>query len=57
MTISRSNTKKQLTGKQKRKFNIVMNEFGKGTLKSSNGRSVKNKKQAIAIAYSEARGV
>jgi|TARA_R110002020_G_scaffold98692_1_gene234709 hypothetical protein len=57
MTISRSNTKKQLTGKQKRKFNIVMNEFEKGTLQSSNGRSVKNKKQAIAIAYSEARGV
>lgn len=39
----------------KKKFDKVMHEFGKGTLKSSSGQSVTDRKQAIAIAYSEAR--
>jgi hypothetical protein len=39
----------------KKKFDKVMHEFGKGTLKSSSGKKVTDQKQAIAIAYSEAR--
>lgn len=42
-------TKKQ---KQK-KFDKVMGEFGDGTLKTSAGKKVTDRKQAIAIAYSE----
>lgn len=33
----------------------VMREFKKGTLESSSGRTVKNRKQAVAIALGEAR--
>jgi len=32
----------------------VMKEFAKGKLKSSSGKKVTDKKQAAAIAYSEA---
>ena len=32
----------------------VMKEFAKGKLKSSSGKKVTSKKQAAAIAYSEA---
>lgn len=39
--------------KKKSKFNKVMGEFGKGTLKTSAGDKVTDRKQAIAIAYSE----
>ncbi len=45
MAITRANTKTQ----------VVMSEFKKGKLKSSNGKTVTNKKQAIAIALSEQR--
>ena len=38
----------------KKKVAKVMNEYGKGKLKSSSGQKVKNPKQAIAIALSEA---
>lgn len=38
---------------KKKKFNKVMGEFGKGKLKTSAGKVVKDKKQALAIAYSE----
>ena len=68
MTISRRNTAKQLTGsrkkrkkaskskKTKRKVKIVMKEFKKGTLRSGKkGKKVTSRKQAIAIALSEAR--
>ena len=33
----------------------VMHEFKEGTLKSSSGQTVENRKQAVAIALSEAR--
>jgi hypothetical protein len=40
----------------KKKFSKVMGEYGRGTLHSGKkGKKVKNRKQAIAIAYSEAR--
>lgn len=37
------------------KIEKVMHEFKKHELKSSSGKKVKNKKQALAIALSEAR--
>ena len=60
MTISRRNTAKQLTGsrskKGKSKVKVVMKEFKKGTLRSGKkGEKVTSRKQAIAIALSEAR--
>jgi|TARA_R110002020_G_scaffold54278_1_gene151504 hypothetical protein len=58
MAISRSSTSKQLTGSRKnKKIKTVMKEFKKGTLRSGSktGKKVKNRKQAIAIAMSEAR--
>ena len=68
MTISRRNTAKQLTGsrkkrkkaskskKTKRKVKVVMKELKKGTLRSGKkGKKVTSRKQAIAIALSEAR--
>lgn len=39
----------------KRKVSKVMHEFKEGDLKSSSGAKVRNRKQAIAIALSEAR--
>jgi hypothetical protein len=40
----------------KKKFSYVMKEFGKGELHSGRSKKkVKNRKQAVAIAYSEAR--
>ena len=58
MTISRSNTSKQLKGSRKnKKIKTVMKEFKKGTLRSGSktGRKVKSRKQAVAIAMSEGR--
>jgi hypothetical protein len=40
--------------KAEKKISKVMTEYGKGKLKSSSGQKVKNPKQAIAIALSEA---
>lgn len=40
--------------KGKKKVEKVMGEFKRGTLKSSSGRKVKSRKQAVAIAMSEA---
>ena len=37
------------------KFHVVMKEFELGTLHSGSGDIVTNKKQALAIAYSESR--
>lgn len=37
------------------KFKNVMKEFTDKTLKSSNGKLVTDQKQALAIAYSEAK--
>ena len=39
--------------RQKKKVEKVMGEHKRGTLKSSSGRKVKSRKQAIAIAMSE----
>lgn len=41
--------------KGERKIHKVMKEFKEGDLKSSSGDKVKNRKQAVAIALSEAR--
>lgn len=37
------------------KVKTVMKEFARGTLNSGSGHKVTNKKQALAIGYSEAR--
>ena len=57
MAISRAQTRKQLTGRRKRKVSKVMKEYRAGKLRSGSkkGPKVTNKKQAIAIALSEAR--
>ena len=41
--------------KGKGKVEKVMHEFKQGTLKSSSGRKVTDRKQAVAVALSEAR--
>ncbi len=41
--------------KGKRKIHKVMEEHKEGTLKSSSGKKVTSRKQAVAIALSEAR--
>ena len=53
MAMSRGNMGKQIArpGKVRR----VLHEFKVGTLKSSSGQKVTKKKQAVAIALSEAR--
>jgi hypothetical protein len=45
--------RKGLHGQEK--VHVVMKEFKRGTLHSGSGDIVKNRKQAIAIALSEAR--
>ena len=40
-------------GRKRAKVGKVMDEFAAGTLKSSSGQRVTNRKQAIAIAMSE----
>lgn len=40
--------------KQKSKVEKVMGEYKEGTLKSGSGKKVTSKKQAVAIAMSEA---
>ena len=37
------------------KVHKVMHEFKEGTLKSSSGQKIKSRKQAVAVALSEAR--
>jgi hypothetical protein len=43
------------TSKGEGKIRTVMHEYKTGSLKSSNGRKVTKRKQAVAIALSEAR--
>lgn len=43
------------TAKGKRKVEKVMHEYKEGTLKSGSGKKVTNRKQAVAVALSEAR--
>ena len=59
MAMSRANMNQQITKPgQKKKVGTVMREFKAGTLHSGkNGKVVKNPKQAVAIALSEARKV
>lgn len=47
-----SRRKHHLRGQEK--VHVVMKEFKRGTLRSGGGRKVTNRKQAIAIALSEA---
>ena len=59
MPISRAQMKKQIISspakKKQAKVKKVMKEFKQGKLKSGgSGKKVKNRKQAIAIALSEA---
>ena len=42
---------------KRRKVGKVMGEFKRGTLRSSSGDKVTNRKQGIAIALSEARRI
>lgn len=46
--------RKRTALKPKDKVETVMHEFGRGTLHSGSGQKVSNRKQAIAIALSEA---
>jgi hypothetical protein len=48
-----SEENRMATTRQKKKVEKVMHEHKQGTLKSSSGKKVKNRKQAIAIATSE----
>jgi len=41
------------TTTQKKKVHKVMHEHKKGTLKSSSGKKVRSRRQAVAIAMSE----
>mgnify|MGYP000864723378 CR=1 FL=1 len=43
--------------KKEKKIEKVMEEFKKGKLKTNSGKKVKEKKQAIAIAISEAKKI
>ena len=59
MPISRAQMRKQLSSspakKKRAKVKKVMKEFKKGKLRSGgSGKKVKNRKQAVAIALSEA---
>ena len=47
--------RKSSQGKGKSKIEKVMKEHKSGTLKSGSGKKVKSRKQAVAIALSEAR--
>lgn len=42
-------------GRGRRKVKKVMREYKRGSLRSSSGRKVRKRKQAVAIALSEAR--
>jgi hypothetical protein len=46
-------TKKRSKGRSKVKR--VMHEYKEGTLKSGSGKKITNRKQAVAVALSEAR--
>ena len=46
---------KKTAGAGKKKVHKVMSEYKHGGLKSSGGQKVKSRKQAVAIALSEAR--
>ena len=51
--MAKQSTSSRSTGKLK--VHKVMKEHKEGTLKSGSGKKVKSRKQAVAIALSEAR--
>jgi len=53
--VSHSRSTSRTSSKGKRKIHKVMKEHKSGTLKSGSGKKVKSRKQAVAIALSEAR--
>lgn len=52
---SSSSSRKRSSGKGRAKTKKVMHEYKHGTLKSGGKKKVKSRKQAVAIALSEAR--
>ena len=52
---SHSHSTSTASSKGKRKIHKVMKEHKEGTLKSGSGKKVRSRKQAVAIALSEAR--
>jgi len=54
-TRKKSSSHKHSSGKGRGKTEKVMHEYKHGALKSGSGRKVKSRKQAVAIALSEAR--
>jgi hypothetical protein len=52
---SHSHSHSKTSPKGKRKVHKVMKEHKEGKLKSASGKKVKSRKQAVAIALSEAR--
>jgi hypothetical protein len=55
MAAKKSASKKKTSAKGKAKVGKVMREYKHGQLKSGGRAKVKNRKQAVAIALSEAR--
>src|SRR6185312_10941794 len=55
MATRKSHSHSHSADKGKRKIHKVMKEHKEGTLKSGSGKKVKSRKQAVAIALSEAR--
>jgi Family of unknown function (DUF6496) len=52
---SHAHSSSRTSSQGKRKIHKVMQEHKSGTLKSGSGKKVKSRKQAVAIALSEAR--
>ena len=55
MARTRKTRGRKKAGKGRRKVKKVMGEYKRKSLRSSSGRKVKKRKQAVAIALSEAR--
>ena len=55
MPTKSSHSSSRSGSKGKRKIHKVMKEHKQGKLKSGSGKKVKSRKQAVAIALSEAR--
>jgi hypothetical protein len=53
--MSRASRKANRDLRKRRKVRKVMHEYKEGSLKSGSGGKVKSRKQAVAIALSEAR--
>ena len=55
MATKRTSSQGKSSSKGNSKIHKVMKEHKSGTLKSGSGKKVKSRKQAVAIALSEAR--